>query len=336
MLFDPIEIKNLKSKNRIVMPPMCQYQAIDGVANNWHLMHYLSRAVGQVGIIIFEASAVEPRGRISMNDLGIWDDKHIAPLRNIVLECQKYGAKVGIQLAHAGRKSRVTDEQIVAPSAIAFNDSFPVPHQLTVSEIIDIVSKFGQAAERAEKAGFDFVEIHGAHGYLISEFLSPVTNQRDDEYGKNKELFLKQVLEKVKSVISIEKPVFLRVSGEEYHENGNHPESLGVLLKKVSENFDVMHVSSGGIYDREKYDIYPAYQLEFANVLKQILNKPTIAVGRLENPEIAEKALAEGKADLVAIGKGLLSDPHWALHVADKAGIDIGWPESYVRAKGIV
>ena len=335
MLFDPIEIKNLKLKNRIVMPPMCQYQSLDGFANNWHMMHYLSRAVGQVGTIIFEASAVEPRGRISMNDLGIWNDKHIDQLSIIVTECQKFGAKVGIQLAHAGRKSMVINEEIVAPSAIAFSDKFPVPHELSVIEINEIVDKFGQAAKRAELAGFDFVEVHGAHGYLVSEFLSPVSNQRADEYGKTKELFLKQVLEKVKMNLPKDKAVFLRVSGEEYHENGNHPESMGELLKNVSDNFDVLHVSSGGIYNKEKYDIFPAYQLEYANKLKQILNKPVIAVGRLENAEIAERALLDKKADLIAVGKGILNDPHWVLHAAQKLGVDIEWPESYLRAKGI-
>ncbi len=318
------------------MPPMCQYQAIDGVANNWHMMHYAARAVGQVGTIIFEASAIETRGRISMNDLGIWDDKHINPLGSIVKECQKYGAKVGIQLAHAGRKSRVLDETIVAPTATAFNDTFSIPHELTISEIKEIIIKFGKAAKRAELAGFDFVEIHGAHGYLINEFLSPVTNLRGDEYGKNKELFLKEVLEEVKSCFQNEKPVFLRVSGEEYHENGNHPESLSAMLSKLSEYFDALHVSSGGIYEKEKYNIFPAYQLEYAEKLKHILHKPTIAVGRLENPELAENALIAGKADMIAIGKGMLSDPHWALHAARKLGVDIEWPESYLRAKGLV
>jgi NADPH2 dehydrogenase len=333
MLFEPFEIKKLRSKNRIVMPPMCQYQSIDGFANNWHLMHYTSRAVGQVGIIIFEASAIEPRGRISMNDLGIWSDSHIDSLSEIVNECQKHGAKVGIQLAHAGRKSKVTNEPIVAPSAMAFNYQFPVPKELSVSEIKDIVKKFGHAAKRAELAGFDFVEVHGAHGYLISEFLSPVTNLRTDEYGKAKELFLKEVLKEVKKYLPDEKPVFLRVSGEEYHEKGNHPDSMGELLINVSEYFDVLHVSSGGIYEMEKYDIYPAYQLEFANKLRQIVRKPTIAVGRLENPEIAEKALLEQKADLIAVGKGLLSDPHWALHAAKVLNTEIAWPIAYERAK---
>ncbi|MFN8258612.1 MAG: oxidoreductase [Bacteroidales bacterium] len=336
MLFDTIEIKNLKFKNRIVMPPMCQYQATDGFANNWHLMHYTARAVGQVGTIIFEASAVEPRGRISMNDLGIWSDFHIEKLSEIVAECKKYGARVGIQLAHAGRKSRVIDEEIVAPSAIAFNEKFPVPHALSTEEIKSIVKKFGDAAKRATLAGFDFVEVHGAHGYLISEFLSPVTNKRNDDYGINRELFLEQILGEVHLQIPSEMPVFLRVSGEEYHENGNHPESMGGLLIKVSELFDVLHVSSGGIYDREKYDIYPAYQLEFANKLRKITGKPTIAVGRLENYELAEKALQENKADFIAVGKGLLSDAHWALHASDKMSGGIEWPESYIRAKGLI
>jgi len=335
MLFEPFEIKNLKSKNRIVMAPMCQYQAIDGIANDWHFVHYVSRAVGQVGMIVTEASAIEPQGRISMNDLGIWDDKHIEPLTKIVKACKKHGAKIGIQLAHAGRKSRVTDDKPVAPSPLPFSDKFPTPHELTKEEILAIINKFGSAAKRAQQADFDFIEVHGAHGYLISEFLSPVTNKRTDEYGRKKELFLKEVLVVVNNNFPSEKPISLRISGEEYHPKGNNPETLGHLLNKVSSMFDVLHVSSGGIYDKEDYKVYPAYQLEYAQKLKTIVSKPIISVGRLENPEIAQKVLLENKVDMIAIGRGLLSDPQWPLHAAEKLDIEIEWPESYKRAKGL-
>lgn len=336
MLFESFEIKSLKSKNRIVMAPMCQYQAEDGLANDWHFVHYVSRAVGQVGIIVVEASAVEPRGRISMNDLGIWHDKQIEPLQKMVQACKKHGASVGIQLAHAGRKSRATGSRAVAPSPIAFDANFPVPEELSKKEIQTVVDQFGKAAFRAEQAGFDFVEVHGAHGYLISEFLSPITNKRDDCYGKDNSLFLKEVLESVDRNFQKEKPVFLRVSGEEYHTEGNHPESLGALLGKVAPLFDVLHVSSGGIFKKENYDVYPAYQLEYAQKLKELLKKPTIAVGKLEEPLIAQKALKEGKADLVAIGRGLLADPQWALRAANNLGVQIEWPKSYERAKDAI
>ncbi|MCF6243087.1 MAG: oxidoreductase, partial [Bacteroidales bacterium] len=314
MLFDKIKLKNRETKNRIVMAPMCQYMAKDGFADNYHLVHYAARAIGGVGTIILEATAVEPRGRISMNDLGLWDDGFIKPLNKIVQECQRYGSLVGIQIAHAGRKSRIQNEAIVAPSPIAFNDDFPVPHELCSSEIIETAYKFGQAAKRAVQAGFDFVEVHAAHGYLISEFLSPLTNKRNDEYGKNRALFLKLVLEKVKENIPEDYPVLLRVSGEEYHPKGNTRKELAALLKQVEGLFDVLHVSSGGIYDKEHYEVYPAYQLRFAEELKLLTQKPVIAVGRLENPELAELVLTKGKTDFIALGKALLSDPNWVLH----------------------
>ena len=335
MLFDPIKIKNLQSKNRIVMAPMCQYLADDGMANNYHLVHYTARAIGQVGIIIIEASAVEPRGRISINDLGLWDDKFIEPLSRIVKECKHYGSLVGIQIAHAGRKSKIQDEKIVAPSPIAFNDSSPTPKELTISEISNIADKFGQAVKRAEQAGFDFIEIHGAHGYLINEFLSPITNKRKDEYGQNKALFLKQVLEKTRKNFPMEKPVFLRVSGEEYHPEGNTQKSLAKLLLSVNDLYDFLHVSSGGLYDKENYEVYPGYQLDYAEKLKQLTKKQTIAVGRLENPKHANEILINKQADFIAIARALLSDPHWAMHAAEELGIKMQWPGVYERAKGI-
>jgi len=336
MLFDKIKIKNLKAKNRVVMAPMCNYMAPDSAATNFHLVHYTARAIGGVGTIILEATAVEPRGRISVNDLGLWDDRFIEPLSRIVNKCKQYGSLVGIQIAHAGRKSKVRNEPIVAPSPIAFNENFPVPHELTVAEIEEIAGKFAKAVERAVKAGFDFIEIHGAHGYLISEFLSPVSNKRADEYGQNRGLFLKQILEKVHETIPEDYPVLLRVSGEEYHPKGNTRKELAELLLQSAHLFDVLHVSSGGIYNKEKYEVYPGYQLAFATELKQLTGKPVIAVGRLENPEFAEQALQAGKTDFIAIGKALLSDPHWTLHAAEKLGIDLKWFGEYERSKGII
>jgi len=335
MLFNPINIKDLTAKNRIVMPPMCQYMAKDGLANDWHYLHYGSRAVGQVGTIIVEATAIEPRGRISMEDLGLWKPEQIDPMKRIVDICRHHGALIGIQLAHAGRKSRVINEPIVAPSAIAFNDQFPVPHELSLEEISEIVRRFTEAAYRARKAGFDFVEIHAAHGYLINEFLSPVTNHRNDIYGQKRAQLLKEIILSVKQVIPDDMPIFVRVSGEEYHPSGNHPEELASQLLEVKDLIDVLHVSSGGVFDKEAYEIYPAYQLEYAANIKELLNLSTIAVGRLEKPLIAEQALIDGKADMVAIGKGLLNDPYWPLHAAKILNFDISWPDAYIRAKGL-
>jgi NADPH2 dehydrogenase len=333
MLFEPINLKNLHAKNRVVMPPMCQYMANEGKANSWHYVHYAARAIGQVGTIIVEATAVEPRGRISPNDLGLWSNDQIEPMKKVVDMCKEHGALVGVQLAHAGRKSRITSEPIVAPSAIAFNSEFPVPHELAVAEISDIARRFAEAAYRARRAGFDFIEIHAAHGYLISEFLSPVTNHRKDFYGENRAQFLKEVLLSVRQVIPADMPVFVRVSGEEYHPEGNHPAEMARLIAPLNDLYDFIHVSSGGIFDKETYDIKPAYQLDFAHRLKESTRKQTIAVGRLENPILANQALLEGKADMIAIGKGLLSNPYWPLHASKVLNIDIDWPEPYIRAK---
>lgn len=335
MLFNKSKIKNIEVKNRIIMAPMCQYMAKGGMPNNYHLVHYAARAIGGVGTIIFEATAVEPRGRITEQDLGLWDDKFIEPLSDIVKECKRYGSAVGIQIAHAGRKSRIKDEPIVAPSPIAFNQDFSVPHELCRAEIVETVHKFAKAAQRAVEAGFDFVEVHAAHGYLLSEFLSPITNKRTDEYGENRALFLKQVLEKVKNTIPADFPVLLRVSGDEYHPEGNTRKKLAELLKQVENLYDVLHISSGGIIDKEKYEVYPGYQVKFAEELKQLTHKPVIAVGRLENPVLAEQVLKERKADFIAIGRGILSNPNWTLHAALKLGFDIKWHGVYERAKGI-
>ncbi|MBN1251454.1 MAG: NADH:flavin oxidoreductase/NADH oxidase [Bacteroidales bacterium] len=333
MLFEPIIIKNLKSKNRIVMAPMCTYQAVNGFANNSHLIHYASRAIGQTGIIILEATAIEPRGRISVDDLGLWSDEFVDGLKSITDECKNHGSKIGIQLAHAGRKSRVLDEEIVAPSSLAFNSSFPTPHELSKDEIEEIILKFGEAAKRADKAGFDFVEIHAAHGYLINQFLSPITNKRTDEYGNDKKLFLERVLKEVRANFSPEKTIFVRVSAEEYNIAGNNPENLGELLSEISYLFDILHVSSGGIDENSDFKTFPGYQLSFAEYLKKELNKPVIAVGLLQDENIANQALKDNKADLIAIGRGLLNDPYWPLHAAKKLNADIEWPKAYLRAK---
>ena len=334
LLFEPINIINIKAKNRIVMAPMCTYKAVSGFANNWHTIHYTSRAVGQVGTIILEATGIEPNGRISEDDLGIWDDKFIEGLKNITVECKKEGAIIGIQLSHAGRKSKVRSKQIVAPSSLAFNDDFPIPHELTIKEIDAIIKQFGQAAKRADKAGFDFVEIHAAHGYLINQFLSPITNIRKDKYGKDKKMFLEKVLKEVRANFPDEKAIFLRVSANEYHPKGNNTEKLGNLLAKVS-HFDILHVSSGGIDENKNFLVYPGYELEFASYLRNKLKIPVIAVGLLHYEQIANDALTGKKADFIALGRALLSNPYWPLHAAKKLDFDIEWPKPYIRAKGI-
>lgn len=334
LLFEPYSIKGLTFKNRIAMAPMCQYSSnAEGAMQDWHRVHYTSRAVGQVGMIITEATAVEPRGRISNEDLGIWNDSFIEPFSDLIKQVQAHDCKIGIQIAHAGRKSTVQDEAIVAPSAIPFNDQFQVPLELSKVEIKGVVSAFGNAVRRAVKAGVDFVEIHAAHGYLINQFLSPLTNKRTDSYGENRSLFLLEVLEEVVTHIPNQMPVFLRVSAEDYMDGGNHPEEICQLLKPVKHLVDLVHVSSGGVMENAVIKVHPGYQVHFAEIIRQQVELPVMAVGMLESPELAEKTLTNGSADLIALGRELLRNPYWPMHAAQALGEDIDWPEAYQRAK---
>jgi len=333
-LFEPYSLKGVDFKNRVAMAPMCQYSAEnDGILQDWHRVHYTSRAIGQVGMIITEATAVEPRGRISGRDLGIWDDAMIAPFSDLVRQVQAHGCKIGIQIAHAGRKGALSDETIVAPSSIPFSEQFPVPVELVEAEIRIIVSAFGNGVRRAVEAGVDFIEIHGAHGYLINQFLSPLTNKRVDAYGEDRSLFLKQVLEEVHKHIPKEMPVFLRVSAEDYVEGGIHPEEICRLLEPVKNLIDLVHVSSGGVVGNAVIKFFPGYQVAFAKTIKKQLQLPVMAVGMLESPELAEKTLNNEEADLIALGRELLRNPYWPLQAAKTLGEDINWPEAYQRAK---
>jgi NADPH2 dehydrogenase len=334
LLFEPFTIKAMQLKNRIVMAPMCQYAAgEDGMPRSWHETHYVSRAVGQVGMIITEATAVETRGRISEKDLGLWDDEFIAPLSKIIRTCQAQGCKFGIQIAHAGRKADVRNEPIIAPSPLSFNDQYSVPVEMDANDIRKVVGAFGQGVRRAVEAGVDFVEIHAAHGYLINQFLSPLTNRRQDDYGKDRALFLRQVLEEVHRFLPDEKPLIVRVSAEDYQEGGNHPDDVSRLLEPLKPFFDMVHVSSGAVVDGVSYATYPGYQLQFSQAVRRHLDMPTIAVGMLEAPALAEEALRNGRADLIALGRELLRNPYWPMHAARELDADIEWPSSYLRAK---
>jgi NADPH2 dehydrogenase len=333
-LFEPYTIKEVVFKNRIAMAPMCQYSAKnDGLLQDWHRTHYTSRAVGQVGLIITEATAVESRGRISEKDLGLWDDAAIAPFSELIQQIKSYRCKIGIQIAHAGRKAAIRDEAIVAPSAIPFDDQLSVPLELTKSEIGVVVAAFGNAVRRAVAAGVDFIEIHAAHGYLINQFLSPLSNKRQDVYGADRSLFLKEVLEEVHTHIPEQMPVFVRVSAEDYVEGGNHPEEICRLLYPVKHLIDLVHVSSGGVVENAVINMVPGYQVSFAETIKRQLNLPVMAVGMLESPELAEETLKNGSADLIALGRELLRNPYWPLQAAKALGEDIAWPEAYQRAK---
>ena len=334
LLFSPYTLKSVTFKNRVAMAPMCQYSAAtDGLPNDWHRIHYVSRAIGQVGMILTEATAVEPRGRISDRDLGLWSDNAIAPFTELLEQIKSHGCRVGIQIAHAGRKSTVTHEPIVAPSAIAFDDQYQVPRELSPEEISDIVQSFGNAVRRAIVAGADFIEIHGAHGYLINQFLSPLTNRRTDAYGKNRSRFLQEVLEETATHIPPGMPVFLRISAEDYKDGGNHPEDLCRLLEPVKHLIDLVHVSSGGVAADALVKIAPGYQVPFAETIRNQLQLPVMAVGMLESPSLAEETLKKGQADFIALGRELLRNPYWPLHAARNLGDDIEWPTPYQRAK---
>jgi NADPH2 dehydrogenase len=339
-LFTPYEIMDLKLKNRVVMPPMCQYSvnAKDGIATDWHYTHYVSRAIGGAGLIIIEMTDVEPDGRISDYDLGIWSDEQIAPLARIVEACHAYGAKVGIQIAHAGRKAE--DAVVpVAPSAIPFNAESKTPRELTTAEVKAMVEKFRQGVARAVKAGFDVIELHGAHGYLIHQFHSPLTNQRKDEYGQDLTLFGTEVIRAAKSEMPAGMPLIMRISAKEYVNGGyGIKESLEFSKAYKAAGADIFHVSTGGegsigigpIATNDKPGSHAAYQVPFARAIKQGLDIPVIAVGRLDDPTLANAVIGNEEADLVAVGRGMLRNPYWALEAAVQLNKETDIPKQYV------
>lgn len=330
------KIKNLELKNRIVMPPMCMYSSDnEGYVKDFHEVHYVSRALGGVGLIIMEATAVVANGRISNRDLGIWDDSHIDGLKSIVSKSKVYGAKMGIQLAHAGRKSDSGDEYIVGPSAIRHSNDYEMPRELSKEDISEVVLAFREAARRANEAGFDVIEIHGAHGYLLHEFLSPISNKRTDEYGgtvENRVRFLKEILHSVKEVWPNEKPILLRVSADDYIDGGINKEEMVKIINLIKNDIDVVHVSSGGIKDT-KINIFPGYQVTHAETIKKECNIPVIAVGLIKEFDHVEEILANNRSDLVALGRELLRNPFFVLEMAKSRNIEnFPYPGQYKRS----
>ncbi|MDD3027378.1 MAG: NADPH dehydrogenase NamA [Erysipelotrichaceae bacterium] len=333
-LFDPYQLKNLELKNRLVMPPMCMYSANeDGIVTDFHRTHYCTRAIGGVGLIIVEATGIAPNGRISDGDLGLWDDSQIAGLQDLVAQIKSYDTHVGIQLNHGGRKYD-GKLQAVAPSAIAFDDNYGIPNELTSVQIKEIVASFQKAAIRADKAGFDMIEIHGAHGYLINQFLSPHSNKRIDEYGgtlENRIRFLKEVIAAIRAVWPSSKTLGIRISAVEYLEDGYPLDEMVGILKQIRDDIDVIHVSTGG-NGAASYHVYPGYQLKPAEVIKKEVGLPTIAVGLLDDIKLVEEVLNNDRADLVAIGRGLLANPYFAMQEGAKARISDMVPFQYARA----
>jgi NADPH2 dehydrogenase len=333
MLFTPIRIGKLELKNRIVMSPMCMYSCPreDGMVMNWHKTHYTSRAVGQVGLIIVEATAVNPQGRISSNDLGIWSDEHIAGLTELVSLVHEQGAKIGIQIAHAGRKSMV-EGPIVAPSAVAFDDQHRIPVEMSNEQIEETILNFKQAAVRASKAGFDLIEIHAAHGYLLNEFLSPLSNHRTDEYGGDRDrryYILERVISGIKEVW--DGPLFTRISASEYHPEGNSLEDITYFTERMKQQgIDLIDCSSGGVVPAA-IDAYPGYQVQFAEHIRKHVNIATGAVGIITDAQQANQIITNNQADLILLGRELLRDPYWVRRAAEQLRGTVKAPIQYER-----
>jgi 2,4-dienoyl-CoA reductase-like NADH-dependent reductase (Old Yellow Enzyme family) len=344
-LFDPLTLRGLTLKNRIMMSPMCQYSAKeDGLPNDWHFVHYATRAVGGVGLILLEATAVEGRGRISAMDLGIWNDRQVAPLARLVSVCHDLGAHAGIQLAHAGRKAwsmpsgqrGYGPEQPVAPSPLGFEPDWNEPNALTSAGIDQVIAAFKNAARRALDAGFDVIEIHAAHGYLLNEFLSPLSNQRKDEYGgspENRVRLLHRVVAAVREVWPATHPLFVRVSVSDYTAGGMDVAQMVEIARTLPElGVDLLDCSSGGVVPAP-IPVGPGYQVPFAHRIKRDTDIPTAAVGLITSPGMADEIIRNSRADIVVLGRELLRQPYWPLEAASVLGQDVEWPVQYRRAK---
>ena len=350
-LFQPLTIRGITLKNRIAVSPMCQYSSVDGFANDWHLVHLGSRAVGGAGLIIMEASAVSPEGRITPDDLGIWKDEHISFLQRITAFISYQGTVPGIQLAHAGRKASHQSPwkgaqplkpseaawQTVAASAIPFKDTDPLPQAINKEAIIKLINDFKAAAERALKAGFKVVEIHAAHGYLLNSFLSPLSNQRTDAYGgsfENRTRLLIEIVHAVRSVWPQDYPLFVRISATDWAEGGwtiDDSVTLSEILK--TKAVDLIDCSSGGNFAGAKIPVGPLYQTAFAERIKKETGMLTGAVGMINTVEEAESIISGQRADIVLLARQFLRDPYFPLHAAKNLNVDVDWPNQYLRAK---
>jgi 2,4-dienoyl-CoA reductase-like NADH-dependent reductase (Old Yellow Enzyme family) len=349
-LFRPITFRSVTSKNRIMVSPMCQYSAVDGVANDWHFQNLASRAVGGAGIVFVEMTNVEPRGRITAGCLGLWNDEQRDALARIARFVKAQGAVAGIQLAHAGRKGSTAPPwkggkglspdlggwPIIGPSALPFGGGFPVPQEMDAATIADIIGKFAVSTRRAREAGFDVIELHGAHGYLISSFLSPISNRRTDRYGgsfDNRTRFLLEIVDAVRSEWPDDKPLFVRISCTDWIEGGWGLEDSVRLaqLLKAGGKVDLVDCSSGGVDSRQQVSPFPGYQVPFAAAVRSRAGIATGAVGLISNPAMAEQIVESGQADLVVMARAFLNDPYWPLHAAKVLKAKIPWPSQYER-----
>lgn len=349
-LFSPCTIRDVTLKNRVAVSPMCQYSSVDGHPTEWHHIHLGSRAVGGAALVMVEATAVEARGRISPDDMGIWDDSHIESLRRCADVIRQNGAVPAIQIAHAGRKASTSSPwkgrkvltpedggwQVVGPSPVPFSEHYPVPHELAVDEIHQIASAFADAAVRAVKAGFEIVEIHSAHGYLLHSFLSPLSNHRSDEFGgslDNRMRFTVIVSEMVRKVIPEGMPLFVRISATDWVEGGwDQTQSIALAARLRHVGVDLIDCSSGMLVPEGRPEESPGFQVPFAELIRMVTKVMTGAVGVITEPEQAEEIIASGKADLVFLAREMLWDPYWPLHAALKLGAMVQWPAQYQRA----
>ncbi len=350
-LFSPVRLGQLELRNRIVIPPMCQYSAVDGKATDWHMIHLGHLALSGAGLLIVEATAVEPEGRISPDDLGLWNDKTAESLDRVIKIVRQYSPiPLGIQLAHAGRKASISspwagDRQIpaeqggwqpVAPSPIPFHDGDCTPLELTRERIENLVDSFVKAAKRAEKIGFDLLEIHSAHGYLLHEFLSPLSNKRNDEFGGTLENRMRMTLDVFKAVrdaVSKDKAVGVRISATDWVDGGwSLDDSVTLATRLEKMGCDYIHVSSAGLSEEQKITVSPGFQVPFARKIKEHVGIPVIAVGLITEPQYAEAIIATGDADLVAVGRGMLFDPRWPWHAAAELESQVRPPNQYLRA----
>ncbi|MDH3287889.1 MAG: NADH:flavin oxidoreductase/NADH oxidase [Betaproteobacteria bacterium] len=349
-IFRPISFRSVTARNRIMVSPMCQYSAIDGVPGDWHLQHLGCRAVGGAGIVITEMTNVEARGRITPGCLGLWNDEQRDAFARIARFVKAQGAVAGIQLAHAGRKASTAAPwdggkpmspenggwPIVAPSPIHFGDGYAVPQDMDEKAVAGIVTLFAASARRAREAGFDLIELHGAHGYLISTFLSPITNRRTDRYGgsfENRIRFLLEIVDAVRSEWPDDKPLFVRISCTDWMEGGWDLEASVELAQRLRAGgkVDLVDCSSGGVDPRQKVGIYPGYQVPFAAAVRSRTGIATGAVGLISSPEMAEQIVASGQADIVVMARAFLHDPYWPMHAAKALRAKFQWPKQYER-----
>jgi 2,4-dienoyl-CoA reductase-like NADH-dependent reductase (Old Yellow Enzyme family) len=351
-LFSPLALRSVALRNRIAVSPMCQYSAADGRANDWHLVHLGGRAVGGAGLVVFEATGVEARGRISPADLGLWEDAQIEPLARIVRFVEAQGAAPALQLAHAGRKASVRPPwdsggaplpaaeggwTTVAPSAIPFADGYPAPHALDAAGMAGVVRAFAGAARRAAAAGFRAVEVHAAHGYLLHQFLSPLSNRREDAWGgafENRTRLVREVVSAVRAEWPEPLPLLVRISATDWVEGGWDVEQSVALARVLGTlGVDLVDVSSGGLVATAKVPAGPGYQTGFAERIRREAGVATGAVGMITSPEQADHAIRSGQADLVLLARELLRDPHFPLRAARALGQEGPWPRQYLRAR---